>query len=61
MPTKETICTNCNKRNVCKFKDDFMVAVEAYQNIRIPDIFHFTLECREWVDSSFKHGTFKRS
>lgn len=60
MAVKESICTNCTKRNVCKFKDDFLVAIEAYENIRIPEIFNFNLECKEWVDIHMKHGMLNR-
>lgn len=60
MAVKESICTNCTKRNVCRFKDDFLVAIEAYENIRIPEIFSFKLECKEWDDFLAKHGMLKR-
>ncbi len=38
----------------------FWVAIEAYENIRIPEIFNFNLECKEWVDIHMKHGMLKR-
>lgn len=57
---KETICSRCTKKNVCKFRDDYLVAMEAYEHIKIPDIFNFDLNCREREDSLASQGGFKR-
>ena len=54
---KETICSRCTKKTVCKFTDDYITAMEAYDHIKIPELFSFKLECREREDSQ---GSFKR-
>lgn len=55
--SKETACSKCTKRNVCKYKEDYLVAIEAYVHIKIPDLFSFKLDCRE--RDTGQHG-FKR-
>lgn len=33
--TKETVCTKCAHRNVCKYKDDYLDILKAISNVDV--------------------------
>lgn len=47
---KETMCTRCDHRNVCKFKEDYLKALELVKDI--PYEFSVSIICKHHKNSN---------
>lgn len=53
---KETLCSNCLKRNVCKYSEDFMILLKQTDMIDKKDIHSIDVKCAEWTANKNYRG-----
>lgn len=46
---KETLCSRCLKRQVCKYLEDFMALIKKTDMIDKNDIHSIEVKCAEWI------------
>lgn len=59
MPVKETLCTNCVKRKVCKYVEDFEKLMKQADQIDVKEMFSVNTTCREWTTNQITNQTFR--